>query len=318
MNDFRFAARMLLKHRLSTGVILVLVGLGIGVGTTIFAIFDAVLIRSLPVREPERLVLMVQRISPTFPPRSNFPYAYYEALRDHASTLQFAFGEAGEGVHLRLTIPMPAEQVTVGPVTPEFFEALGVKAYLGRVLMADDATRQSGMPPVVLSYGFWQRRFGGDRSVIDGRTITVNGHRLLIVGVMKRGFNGLSADTSPDIRMPLYMYAILTGSKVDSAFLRIAGRMKPGVSQLAAEAQCLAIWQARMKEVYGSDERTTQITASALLKRGMQLEPLARGTSLLRENLNAVLTLMMAAISVLLLIIGLNVAGLLLIPTCNS
>ena len=82
--------------------------------------------------------------------------------------------------------PEPPEEITVNGVTPNFFEALGVRALRGRVLLPDDADERAGMPPAVLSYGFWQRRFGGDPSVVNRRTILVNGHRFVIVGVMPR------------------------------------------------------------------------------------------------------------------------------------
>ncbi len=79
-------------------------------------------------------------------------------------------------------------------VTDEFFDTLGVRALYGRTLKADDATRHFDAPPAVLSYGFWRRRFRGDPQVVHGHTLSVNGHRLLIVGVMPREFNGVSID----------------------------------------------------------------------------------------------------------------------------
>ncbi len=291
-----------------------LLALGMGASTAVFGLFDAVLLRPLPVRDPAQLVRMVQQL-PKLPPRSYFPFAYYEAVREHGAALQFVFGETGLDMRFRMTEPAPAEQITVHAVTPEFFQALGVRAFVGRVLMADDAAQSSGTPPAVLSYGFWRRRFGGDRQAIGGKTVTVNGHRLLIVGVMPREFNGLSADTAPDIRIPLRAFPLLADSRIEAAMFELTGRLKPDGTPERAEAECLAIWHSTMKDYYLRHEKGSPEEAAALLKRGMALERLERGTSILRDSLEEALKLAMTAVAVLVLIVGLNVAGLLLAQT---
>ena len=96
---------------------------------------------------------------------------------------------------------------------------MGVQALYGRVLLPDDANESPGMPPAVLSYGFWQRRFGGDPGVVNRRTILVNGHRFVIVGVMPRDFNGISVDTAPDVRIPLRAFPLLVNFRKTSCGL---------------------------------------------------------------------------------------------------
>jgi hypothetical protein len=250
MNDVRFALRILGRNRSSTALIVSLLALGTGASTTIFSLFDAVLLRPLPVRQPEQLVRMVQRFPKPLGVRSDFPYAYYKALRDHSKTLGSVFAETEWYKRFRVTDPVPAEEIVVDGVTPEFFDALGVSPLIGRLLMADDATRKFDTPPAVLSYNFWRKRFGGNpRSM--GRTFAINGHRFSMVGVMPHGFHGLSVDHGPDIRIPLRAYSLLLSDfNVDHSAFEIAARLKPGFTQSRAQAECLTIWRPVMKEHY--------------------------------------------------------------------
>jgi hypothetical protein len=240
-----------------------------------FSLFDATFLRSLPVRHPEELVRMVQR-APKLGTYSNFPYAYYQALHDHTTTLAAVFGES-KYYHFRLADPEPAEEITVHGVTPDYFEALGVRALYGRVLFPTDATEAPGMPPAVLSYGFWQRRFGGDPGVVKGRSLLVNGHRFAIVGVMPRDFNGLTLDTTPDVRVPLRAYFPLANLTLDYTLLEMAGRLKPGFTRLQAEAECRALYQTSMRDYWQNVEKLSPHTISELLSRSMGLDTLDRG-----------------------------------------
>ncbi len=302
---------MLARNPGSTALIAGLLALGIGACTAIFGLFDAVLLQPLPVRHPEELVRMVQHL-PKLGKRSSFPYAYYRALHDHAKTLAITLGETDADYRFRLTSPEPAEEIGVRGVTPEFFKALGVRALYGRALQADDASRNSGMPPAVLSYGFWQRRFGGDPHVVRGKTLSIKGHRFQIVGIMPRDFNGISVDTTPDLRIPLGAFPLLANSRLEATNLELAGRFKPGSTRAQAAAECLAIWQATMKDYYRSSKKSPPGTVSALLKRGMALESLERGVSVIRDRFAGVLKLIMASNGLLVLIVCANVAGLLL------
>src|SRR5580658_6526333 len=136
MGDLRFGARILWRSPGSTLALAGLLALGIGAATVIFSVFDAVLLRPLPVRHPEELVRMVQRL-PKIGTQSNFPLQYYEALRDHSTTLAAVFAETTDYPYA-MSDPLPAEQILVHMVTPEFFDALGVPALYGRVLTPED------------------------------------------------------------------------------------------------------------------------------------------------------------------------------------
>jgi predicted permease len=310
MDDLRYAARRLAKSPGFTLVSVALLGAGIGANAVIFSALDAVLLRPLPVRHPEELVRMVQK-SPQLGTRSSFEYPLYEALRDHSTTLSAVFGE--EELWVALNEPRPAEQVRASFVTPEYFEVLGVSALAGRTLTRDDANENPGLIPVVLSYGFWRRRFDGDPSAI-GATLTVGGHKLAIVGVMPREFNGTSLDTSPDVRLPLRAAPLMLGAVnaprtiSQMADLSLAGRLNPGVTRAQARAEAYSFWRAGVEASW----KDHQDVLASELRRGMEVDPLDRGTSILRDKFGNALELLIASVGLLLLMVCANLAGLLL------
>lgn len=312
MNDLRYAARMLAK---SPGFTLIAAGLlaaGIGANTVIFSALDAIVLRTLPVRHPEELVRMVQK-SPQLGTRSNFNYLYYEALRDHSSHFSMVFGEQEDLA--AMNVPPPAEEIRVSMVTPEFFEALGVPAMLGRTLTHDDGNENPGAPPAVLSYEFWKRRFQGDRAAV-GREITLRKNQFIIVGVMPRSFNGISVDTAPDVRVPIRLSPILLNcTQCDRRIgmqempnIALAARLRPGVTLAQAQAEAFELWRVSTQDFAKRFDQDAAIE----LRRGMELEPLGRGVSILRDKFGAALKLLAASSGLLLLMICANVAGLML------
>jgi predicted permease len=317
IQDIRYGARMLAKHPGFTFLVAGLLALGIGSSTVIFSLFDAVFLRTLPVRRPGELVRMVVPYPmPLVPPQSNFAYPYYEVLRDHTTTLAAVFAETGMNWQMPMTDPEPAEYISVDVVTPGYFQDLGARALLGRLLLPEDEKDTPGAPPAVLSYGFWNRRFGGDPNVVNRRTLLVNGVRFLIVGVTPRDFNGIRTDTAPEIRVPLRAIPLLAKIpkeqfRKEQMWFELSGRLKPGVSRSQAEAECQVLWRSTMKDLLTVWKWPPQY-AEKELARGMQLEPLARGVSILRFRFGGALKLLMFSVAVLLLIFCTNIAGLLL------
>ena len=302
---------MLRRNPGSTLAIAGLLALGIGSATVIFSVFDAVLLRPLPVRHPEDLVRMVQRL-PKAGPRDDFPFDYYQALRDHSTTLASVFAETPSSFRFPMTDPAPAEEISARAVTPEYFAALNVTPLYGRVLTADDEQDSSGDPPAVLSYGFWRRRFDGDPHAL-GRTMTLRGHKFVVVGVLPRGFNGLSADTAPDVRIPNRAYPVLTGFPGANRAIELFGRLKRGVSRAQAEAECQSFFQSVVVPYYADIVKEFPNNGAAqLIKTGVNLDSVQRGESVLRDRFASPLQLLMFSVSVLLLIVCSNVGGLLL------
>lgn len=299
-----------MRHPGSPFLIVGLLSLGLGATTVMFSLFDATFLRPLPVGHPEQLVRIV-RPGPRVGMYSSFPYAYYQSLHDHAKTLAAVFGETGD-LHFRLTEPLPAEQVTVQGVTPEYFEALGVHALYGRVLLPGDANGSPGMPPAVLSYGLWRRRFGGDPGVVNGRTLVLAGQRFAIVGVMPRDFNGLTIDVTPNLRIPLRAYLPLTHQTFDLAWFGLAGRLKPGFNPVRAQAECQVLFQSSMKDFLQGVMKLAPQALARELRVGVELEPLERGLSVIRDRYGSALKLMMASMILVVVIVCTNVGGLML------
>jgi len=309
VTDLRLAVRMLARSPWFTLIAVTLLAVGVGLNALIFSVVDAVLWRPLPVRNPEELVRIVQRI-PRIGTVSAFHYSFYEALREQSTTLSTIFGEAP--IEVVMSQPTPAERLRVHMTTPEFFQVLGVPAVAGRVLTADDAKANSGTGPAVLSYGFWRRRFNGDPGVV-GRTIVLHGHPFVVVGVMPRAFNGISVDTTPDVRVPIHTFQALSPepeSHVEQAQLDLGGRLKPASTGAQAQAETLVIWQAAIEPYAAANPRGRGIYDQ--LQTGVELDALERGTSSLRDRYAGALRVLLASVGVLLVMVCANVAGLML------
>jgi predicted permease len=310
IQDLRGAARMLARHRSTTLLITGLLALGIGACTVVFSLFDAVFLRSLPVHRPEDLVMLAQYF-PKIGYRSEFPHAYYRSVRDHAKSL-VAFGETDWPTEFVMSQPAPATEISLRAVTANYFQTLGVSALYGRVLLPGDARQQSGAPPAVLSYDFWERRFSGSAQVVRGRDILINKRFFAVVGVMPPGFNGVSVDAAPDVWIPLHVFPSVAGVTTQRIALEVDGRQRPGFTLPEAQAECSTIFQSTMKDYYLNVAKLPPREAAAMLQRNFAVQPLARGTSMLRENFGSVLKLLMGFAGLLLLIVCSNVGGLLL------
>jgi predicted permease len=311
MGDFRYTLRILCKSPGFAGAAIGLLALGIGASTVIFSAFNAVLLKPLPVRHPEELVRMVQK-TPQLGTRSMFPQEVYEALRDHATSLSAVFGDLDwRDV---MSDPAPAEEIRVTIVTPEFFSTLGAQALIGRTLTADDERDHPGTPPAVVSYGFWQRRFHSDPRALN-RTLTLHGHRFVIVGVLPEDFNGITADTAPDVRIPRHYFPWISSGEETGPFntgLEIAARLKPGISLTQAQAECQALWRGAIEKVYGKRTELTAADVQRELNRPLLLDPLEHGVSILRDRFGLALKLLIGCVALLLFMVCSNVAGLLL------
>jgi putative ABC transport system permease protein len=315
--DLRYGARLL---RLNPGFALVAIlslALGIGANTAIFQLLDAVRIRTLPVAHPEDLVEI--RIAEPVGGRTgqfsgrrpSLTNPLWEQARDRQQVFSDVF--AWSGVGFDLTTSGEARTAQGLWVSGDFFRGLGVGALLGRTITADDDRRGCQAPPAVLGYGFWQREYGGDASVV-GRSITLDGHAFDIVGVAPANFFGVEVGRAFDVAVPLCAEPFSRGARTaldkrDVWFLGAIGRLKPGVSIEQARAQLASVSAPIFQETLPA-YRPTDATHYLQFKLGAY--PAGTGISQLRRQYESPLWLLLATTGLVLLIACANLANLML------
>src|ERR1700682_1112489 len=208
--DLKFALRNLRRSPLFTVVAIASLALGIGANTAIFTLVDELLLRLLPVRNPEQLVL-ITATGPHMGSNRGYrasSYPMYQDFQQKAEAFSYVFCRYNAPVSLSFS--GQTERVGAELVSGNYFQALGVKPALGRVFSPEQDDRTyKGHPSVVLSHQYWTTRFAADPSVI-GQKIIANTYPMTIVGVSAAGFYGFDPSTSPQIRIPIQMKPLLT------------------------------------------------------------------------------------------------------------
>ena len=327
LQDVRYGLRM---HRRSPGftaVAVITLALGIGANTAIFTLIDAVMLRSLPVRDPSQLVVL--RWTAHEEPRRNgvgsfgdcweegsgknpsgcsFPYPVFEQIRSAKDTFSGVAAFAGP-LALVLSGAGAARLADGEAVSGDYFSTLGVSAVVGRTLGPGDDSLSSS-PAVVLSFAFWQSAFGGDRFVV-GRTISLNGTPFTIVGVADPDFTNLSPGKTQDLFLSLSMLPrehIGWGNdalSITNWWLVIMARLKPGVSRPQAQAVASLLFRDEM--LHGSKPLSNESDDPRIL-----LAPAQQGLTGARGDFSKRLYVLMFTVGLILLIACANVGGLLL------
>jgi predicted permease len=317
--DIRHSIRSLRQAPGFVLIVILTLGLGIGANTAIFSLMDQVLLRPLPVHDPSALVLLDG--PGAFQGRTmnemTFSYPMYVDFRDR--------NEVFTGVLARFPLSMTvvwrgaSERARGELVSGNYFDVLGVRPALGRLLNAADDRTPGAHPVAVLSYGYWQRRFGGDPLILN-QTITVNGHPLTIVGVSGRGFTGVQVGQAADVMAPLMMKAQMTPTWNDldnrrSRWVTVMARLKPGVSRTAAAAAMNVIYRQINEQEVKDIPNNSESFRKRFVSKHLDVLPGQRGLSDLRGEFSTPLIVLMAMVGVVLLIACANVANLLLART---
>ena len=300
--DLRYGVRVLRARPGFTAVVVLSLALGIGANTAIFSIINTVLLKKLPVEEPDRLVFLHRKL-PDGRADDSFPYRTFEQLRDHNQTLAGMF--AFDDTRLSATIEGQAEFLHADFVSGNYFSVLGVRAARGRTFNDDDD--QPGKPPVaVISYDFWKRRFALDPGVV-GKTFDLKGVPLTIVGVTPPEFFGRSVvGPGPEVTLPLVLQPQFALKDHDT--FGVMARLKDGVTEEQASADLNLNYQRILAEEAGS--APTEQAQREMLAQGLILVPGGKGESDLRAGLSYSLGLLMAIVGLVLLITCANVANL--------
>jgi predicted permease len=317
-HDLKHALRGLARDRAFTVVAVLSIALGVGANAAIFSLVDQALYRQLPVRDPERLVLLTWKgrfVGSGWGSSDLLPHPLFRQLKAENDVFDGVFARHPTSVHLAIGSGAP-EPVNADVVSGSYFDVLGVRPAVGRLLSESDDRTKDGHPVVVVSHDFWQKRFGGRPDAI-GSTVRVNNHPLTVIGVSAAGFRGVDFGEVPAVFVPLMMAkaALPDFDWLDNRrgrFLHVFGRLRPGVTREAAFAR-LQPWfkatlDADMKHsswpVVSAEER------GGFLASSLELLPGATGRSDLGRRLEQPLYVLLAATGLVLLLACLNVANL--------
>ena len=309
LQDLRHAVRVLAKSPGFTTITVLTLALGIGVNSVIFGLVDAVLFRPLPVAEPERVV----RIGMTFESgvSGGIAYPLLQDFRQQADGFAGIAGFSGESiVHLGIGDDQP-DRVAATVVSGNFFSLLGVRPALGRVLNEQDDINPGGHPVLMLSDGYWKRRFGGSRAVV-GSAVRMNTHVYTIVGVTPPGFHGIDFQSVPDVWIPVQMVEQVSPNLAQFkplerrgfAWLEAAGRLQAGVSPAQAATQLTTI-HTRVAEALELDENGWQARVAPIAAATLPSDRLSdvRGTSWMLMGVAGLVLLIACAVAAGLLLV---------------
>jgi len=251
--DLRFGMRMLLKNRGFTAVIVITLALGIGANTAIFSLINTALLKTLPVKDPQRLVFFMVAGPQGMGTGFSYPLLQQLNQNDHSFTGIIAANTPGR---MRMAEPGTGGQVELvqaGRVSGNFFSELGVSAVAGRMLTEDDDSPSGGQPVAVISYNYWKRRFDLDPGVI-GRKITLDDFPFTIVGVAPPGFFGIEVGSNTDLWWPIRMTPqVIPGDQSLSdghhRWLYLMARLKPSVNLEQAQAEMNAVFRQQLNEI---------------------------------------------------------------------
>ena len=329
--DLMYALRQLRRNPGFTLVAVITLALGIGANTAIFSLLDQALLRSLPVRDPQQLVVL-EGTGDAWEGHSSttggekaayFSYPMYKDLRDRSNVFQglIAIDHAQAGVSYHNSAMLAQAEIVSG----NFFKTLGLEPMLGRLFTQQDDVQPNAAPVAVLSYGFWKNRFAGDASVV-GQSFTINGHPFEIVGVASPGFKSAIAGENSDLFVPMMMRGQVKtryGSQDDltlhtSRWLTILGRLKEGETREQAQVVLAPLWKAlRAEELKALGHRSPRFVNSFLTTSELLVLPGEKGFSFSRDTLSKPLFVVMGMAVLVLLMSTVNVASLLLVRSAG-
>jgi putative ABC transport system permease protein len=287
IQDLRYGMRMLIRNPAFTTVAVITLALGIGANAALFSVVNGVLLKSLPFKDPDRLLFVWEtnsRLSSSTIPASKLNYRDWKE-QNHA----FDSIAARQPLSVNLTSNDKPEKIQGEKIAAEYFQVLGIDPIAGRVFLAEE-DKPGGERVVLLSHGLWQRRFGGDPKIV-GQTITINGQGTTVVGIMPN-------DYRPNIEFWIPLAIDFTNSDRSLHEIQVIGRLAPGMTQEQAQAEMNTI-AARLAEQY------PDLNAGW----GVALVPVHQ---MIVQNIRPALLVLLGAVGFVLLIACTNVANLLL------
>jgi predicted permease len=324
--DIRYALRQLRKSPAFTLTVIATLALGIGANSAVFTLFDQALLRMLPVQRPQELVRFewtgaFSGSASSFggDDHNYFSYPMYKDLRDQSQAFQGML--ASDKTKVGVSWNNQAEIEDAEVVTGNYFQLLGLKPAVGRLLTPQDDTAKNANPVAVLSYSYWKTRFGASRA-IAGQTVLINGRSFTILGVAPQNFDSAIGGNKPGVFIPISMTEIAMPSMAprddlnnhQSIWLTLVARLKPGVSRAQAEASLGPLWHSlRAYELTLYKSRTERFKKRFLDESQLKVLDDSKGFSPGRMELKKPLIILMSMAGLLVALCAINVATLLLL-----
>jgi len=322
LRQFRAAGRALLRAPGFSLAVIATLAVVIGPGVALLSLVEQLYWRPLPIERPGELVVFEPPQAP-FSGATNV-YSGFSTPMSYPEYLTFAEWDASPfaGVaarvpaHLALAWKGTTDEIEAEMVTGGYFDLLGVRAARGRLLTDDDDRTVGGHPVAVLSWGSWQRRFGGDERIV-GQTVTLNGQAFTVLGVAARDFRSLELEFAPELWIPMTMkpVAMPLDPRLDnwrSRWLNIVARLAPGVGLGAAEARANQLYRRTSEEYVQSLPDVSAETRERMLARHLDLLPAGHGRSDLRGNFSSALFAVLTLVGLLFVLACANLANLFL------
>jgi len=319
--DLRLAIRGLRRSPLFAAVAILSLALGIGANTAIFTLIDQILLRKLPVKDPEQLVMLFQRGNHNGSNMGSRMHSYpiYQDYQQRATPLSEVI--CRRLISASVSVDNQTERLEAELVSGNFFAMLGVKPAAGRVFSsAEDDQVYQGHPNVVLGYDYWITRFGGDRGVV-GKKILVNNYPMTIVGVSAAGFAGIDPARAPQIRVPILMKPVMMPewtwlgiSDRRARWVQVFARLKPGQTVESAAGPLQGLFtQVRQHEMtLPAAKDWSKYSREQFMKGTLHVESADIGYSNVRNDFSTALLVLMCMVGLVLLIACANVANLLI------
>lgn len=327
LHDLRLALRILASTRSSTLIAIGTLAIAIGANTAIFSVVNSALLKLLPVRNPNELVMLTDPNASMvlggmlLGERSLLGYEEFTYLRDRSKTMSglCASQLPLERLPVRITGGLQ-EQARGRLVSENYFTVFGVQPAIGRLFIQSDATAIGKDPYAVISYAYWQRRFGGNRSVL-GTTIRIRNATLVIVGVAARGFRGETAGQDPDLWVPMLMQPLvmpgwdglhdfMDHSQDKLMWLHVFGRRKAGITIPQVQAEVNVLFRQILEAGYSTS--MAALARKKALNQRIRVRPVRSGAFHGREEFSEQWTILWALAGLVLLIACANIANLLL------
>ena len=329
IRDFSYGLRQFIRRPFFCALVVALVAIGIGANILIFGFIDTLLLKPLPVRNPENLWVLQSIHTKQVEPNLDFTFGQFEQLQAYRNlfsglTAEQKFG--GSAAYPSSDDRGLRRLVMTQMLAPNYFKEMNVAAALGRVLTEEDA-RATVNIPVVLSYQFWRSRYGGRQDII-GQTIRIKDYPFTIVGVLPRNFHSIDIERAPDVRLPISAAPILQGRPIEDPRgnqyhepFHVLVRLRPGVNPNLIEPVAGAptrkylcnefiLLNASLPKPFSSAE--VQETLDWFNEAHLAIAPIGQGLSRLRTQFSRALQLLMAGVAILLVTVCANVTGLLL------